>query len=65
MNLREFLRKLEDDGELVRITREVDTEYERANVLYTLGEKPTIFENVKGYDYPVFGGITSSRDIIA
>ncbi|NIO38141.1 UbiD family decarboxylase, partial [Candidatus Bathyarchaeota archaeon] len=24
-----------------------------------------IFEKVKGYEFPVFGGITSSRDIIA
>ncbi len=30
-----------------------------------LDEKPVIFENVKGYDFPVFAGITSSRDIIA
>ena len=65
MNLRDFLRKLDGEGKLVRIKREVSTEYEIANVLYTLGEQPTIFENVRGYDFPVFGGITSSRDIIA
>ncbi|MEE9151682.1 MAG: UbiD family decarboxylase [Thermoplasmata archaeon] len=65
MNLREFLKKLEEEGKLVRVKKEVDTEYEIANVINTLCEQPVIFENVKGYEFPVFGGITSSRDIIA
>ncbi|MDO9537813.1 MAG: UbiD family decarboxylase [Thermoplasmata archaeon] len=65
MNLRDFLDKLEQDGELIRISKEISSEYELANVLNSLGEKPTIFENVRGYNFPVFGGITSSRDIIA
>ena len=65
MNLRDFLAKLDDKGKLVRINREVSHEYEIANVLNTLGEQPTIFENVKGFDYPVFGGITATRDTIA
>ena len=59
------MKKLEGEGKLVRIKKEVSSEYEIANVMNTLCEQPTIFENVKGYDFPVFGGITSSRDIIA
>jgi len=65
MKLRDFLNKLEEEGKLLRIKKEVSTEYELANILYSRSEKPTIFENVKGYDFPVFGGITSSREIIA
>ena len=65
MDLREFLNKLENEGKLLRVKKEVSTEYEIANIMYSLDEKPVIFENVKGYDFPVFGGITSSRDIIA
>ena len=65
MNLRDFLARLEQDGELNRVKRQVSHEYELANLLYSLGEQPTVFEDVKGYEYPVFGGITSSRDIIA
>ena len=65
MNLRDFLAQLEKEDKLVRIKKEVSTKYEIANILYSLNEQPTIFDNVKGYDYPVFGGITSSRDIIA
>ncbi len=65
MDLREFLNKLENEGKLLRVKKEVSTEYEIANIMYSLDEKPVIFENVKDYDFPVFGGITSSRDIIA
>jgi len=65
MNLRNFLSKLEEEGKLKRIKKEVSTKYEIANIIYTLNEKPVIFENVKGYDMPVFAGITSDRDIIS
>ena len=65
MNLRSFLIKLEKENKLVRIKKEVTVKYEIANIMHALDEKPVIFENVKGYDFPVFGGITSNRDIIA
>jgi UbiD family decarboxylase len=65
MNLREFLKKLENEGKLCRIKKEVSVEYEIANAINTLGEQPVIFDNVKGYDFPVLAGITSSRDVIA
>jgi len=65
MNLRDFLRKLEKEDKLIRIKKPVSVEYEIADIIYSLDEKPVIFENVKGYDFPVFAGITSNRDIIA
>ena len=65
MKLRPFLQKLEEDGELARVKREVSHEYELANVMNSLGEKPVIFENVVGFDMPVFGGVASDRSIIA
>jgi 2,5-furandicarboxylate decarboxylase 1 len=65
MNLRKFLAKLEKEGKLTRIKREVSTKYEIANIIYSLDEKPVIFEKVKGYSMPIFAGITSNRDIIA
>jgi len=65
MDLRSFLTKLEKEGKLVRIKKEVSTKFEIANIIYTLNEKPVIFENVKGYSFPIFAGITSNRDIIA
>ena len=65
MNLRPFLKQLEEQEKLGRIKKEVSVKYEIANIMYSLNEKPVIFENVKGYEFPVFGGITSDRDIIA
>jgi UbiD family decarboxylase len=65
MYLRNFLTKLEKEDKLVRIKKEVSINFEIANIIYTLDEKPVIFENVKGYEFPIFAGITSNRDIIA
>ena len=65
MTLRTFLDELEKQGTLVRIKKEVSVKYEIANIMYTLSERPVVFEHVKGYEFPVFGGITSDRDIIA
>lgn len=65
MHLRPFLKQLEEEGKLVRIKKEVSVKYEIANIMYSLDEKPVIFEKVKGYQFPVFGGITSNRDVIA
>jgi len=65
MKLRDFLSKLEAEGKLVRIKKEVNVKKEIANIIYSLDEKPVIFEKIKGYNFPVFAGITSSRDIIA
>ena len=65
MILRDFLKHLDKQGKLTRITKPVSHEYEIANIIYSLNEKPVIFEHVKGFDFPVFAGITSDRDIIA
>ena len=65
MKLREFLKKLEEEKKLVRIKKPVSADYEIADVIYSLDEKPVIFDNVKGFDMPVFAGITSDRKIIA
>ncbi|MCK4996443.1 MAG: UbiD family decarboxylase, partial [Thermoplasmatales archaeon] len=56
MNLRDFLAKLEKEGKLVRIKKEVSTKYEIANIIYSIDEKPIIFEKVKGYSMPIFAG---------
>jgi len=65
MNLRNFLSKLEKEGKLIRIKKEVSVRNEIADVIYSLNEQPVIFDNVKDYDFPIFAGITSDRDIIA
>ena len=65
MDLRSFLKKLENDQKLTRITRSVSHQFEAANIIYSLDEQPLLFDNIAGFDFPVFAGITSNRDIIA
>ena len=65
MLLRDFLLRLDKDNELIHIKKEVSINYEISNIIYSLNEQPVIFDKVKGYDFPIFAGITSSRDIIA
>ena len=65
MDLRSFLKKLEQEQKLTRITKPVSHEFEAANIIYSLDEKPVLFDTIKGFDFPLFSGITSSRDIIA
>ena len=65
MGFRSFLEKLEASEELMRIGKEVSTEYEMAGVIEALGEKPVFFEKVKESRIPVVAGLVSSKEIIA
>lgn len=65
MGFRSFLKQLDENGELIRIKKEVSTEYEMAGIIDTLGEKPVFFENVKQSSFPVVAGLVSSKDLIA
>ena len=65
MDLRSFLKKLEQDQKLTRIKNAVSHEFEAANIIYSIDEQPVLFDHIKGYDFPLFAGITSNRDIIA
>ncbi len=65
MGFRSFLEQLDQNGELVRIRKEVSTEYEMAGIIDALGEKPVFFEKVKGSSIPVVAGLVSSKELIA
>lgn len=65
MGLRGFLEQLDKNGELVRIRKEVSTEYEMAGIIDALGEKPVFFEKVKESTVPVVAGLVSSKELIA
>ena len=47
MGFREFIKQLEQEGQLTRIKKEVSTDLEMAGIIDALGEKPCYFENVK------------------
>ena len=56
-DLREFIEKLESEGELARIKREVSPILEMTEIAdraVKSGGKAILFENPKGYDIPVF-----------
>jgi UbiD family decarboxylase len=65
MNFREFLEKVEREGKLTRIKKEVSTDFEIANILAALDGKTVIFDNVKNSTFSVAGNIVSSRELIA
>jgi 2,5-furandicarboxylate decarboxylase 1 len=65
LGLRSFLEQLDEDGELIRIRKEVSTEYEMAGIIDALGEKPVYFGRVKASTIPVVGGLVSSKELIA
>ena len=65
MGFRSFLEQLDKNGELIRIRKEVSTEYEMAGIIDALNEKPVFFEKVKESSIPVAAGIVSSKELIA
>lgn len=58
-DLRSMIRQLESQGELVRISRSVDSKFELAAVMTRLEAqgKAFIFENVRGAAFPLVGGL--------
>jgi len=65
LGFRTFLEQLDKNKELVRIRKEVSTEYEMAGIIDSLGEKPVFFEKVKESSIPVVAGLVSSKELIA
>ncbi|MEM4186944.1 MAG: UbiD family decarboxylase, partial [Candidatus Caldarchaeum sp.] len=56
-DLREFIARIESEGELRRITAEVDWDLELSHIAKIneeAGGPALLFENIKGYETPVF-----------
>lgn len=65
MNLREFISKLDEEGLLIKINKEVSVEYEVARILAALDGKPVYFNRIRESNIPVIGNILSSRELVA
>ena len=65
MEFREFIEHLDSKGLLVKIKKEVSTEYEIATLMKMLDGKPLLFENVSGYEMPVAANVMSTRNLVA
>jgi 4-hydroxy-3-polyprenylbenzoate decarboxylase len=70
-DLRDFLKILEEEGHLVRVSREVGDDYEIATIMWELHERKgmdapaVVFEKVKGYDVPVVKNVLGNYKRIA
>lgn len=63
MDLRDFIALCENEGDLKRVSAEVDWDLEMTHVAKMIEEKDgraVLFENVKGHNSPVFFGAYSS-----
>jgi len=66
MSLRDTIARLDKQGELVRVRREVDRTFELAAVAKKLDGGPAvIFENVRGFSMPVVLGTDGTKDRVA
>ncbi len=68
MDLRDFIRQWEEEGELKRIKAEVDWDLEISHISKINEEKngpALLFENVKGYNSPVLTGAFGSNKRLA
>jgi len=65
MTFRNFIEKIEKENKIIKINKEVSTEFEIANVLAALDGKVVMFNKVNNSKYPVIGNIVSSRELIA
>ncbi len=68
MDLRSFIRQLEDRRDLVRVKREVDPRFEAAAVISRIGkdlDKGTLLEAIKGHNIPIAGQLLGSYSRLA
>jgi len=64
-DLRTFLKRVEDNGDLMRIGEELSPEYEISAALKRFDAgKVLLFENVKGHTHSVVGGVCGTRQRI-
>lgn len=62
-DFRGFLRRLEENGELLRISREVDARY--VSALVAQAGRAVLFEKVRGFAYPLVSGVVGTRRRLA
>ena len=65
MSLREYLKKLDDRGDLRRVHQPISKTYEIAGVLKQIEAAPTLFEQVTGSSFRVAGNLFCSKTAFA
>ncbi len=62
-DMRGFIKRLEDEGELLRIEKEVDCRY--ISALVGQSDKALYFEKVEGFNFPLVSGLLNTRKRVA
>jgi len=62
-SFRAMLSRIDRDGRLVRLAKQVDARH--LSALVVKAERPVFFERVRGFDIPVVGGLFWSRARLA
>ena len=62
-DFRGFVQRLEKEGELLRVRREVDARY--ISALVAKSDKALLFEKVEGFAFPVVSGVLNTRKRLA
>ncbi|QQK77205.1 UbiD family decarboxylase [Salicibibacter cibarius] len=66
VSMRTLIESLENRNLLYRINKEVDPKYELGAVVKTKnGQKPFLFENIKGYQSSMVAGLGGDRELMA
>jgi 2,5-furandicarboxylate decarboxylase 1 len=65
MSLRSYLKRLEDQNQIIRINRPVSKTYQAAGVLKKLEPSPVMFENLPEVGFRVAGNLFSSKAAFA
>ena len=62
-SFRSALERLDKAGALLHIAKEVDARH--VSPLIVKADKPVLFERVRGFDFPVVGGLYWTRERLA
>jgi 2,5-furandicarboxylate decarboxylase 1 len=65
MTLRNYFKKLENRGDLVKVSEPISKTYEIAGVLKKLEPRPVLFENVKESEFSVIGNLFCTKTTFA
>lgn len=65
MILEEYLKILQQKGELTTVKKEISKKFEIAGVLKSLEPKPVLFENLKDSEYRVAGNLFCTKNQVA
>ena len=65
MELAKFVKVLDENGMLTRISKPVDLKYEVSTLMKMLDGRVLLFDHVKGSTMPVIANVCSTRDLVA